>query len=224
MARASKLIVLATLLVPSLTLAESAHAAKAAGPTPEAVLKDLKDGNARFVAGKSTHPHATAVRLKELVTGQHPEAVILGCADSRVPPEILFDEGLGDLFVVRVAGNIADPYSLGSVEYAAEHLGVPVVVVLGHHSCGAVKATAEAKGPVEGNIGVLVKEIQPAVAEAKAHPGKEGLVDTAVHQNVKNAMAALTERSPVMKKLVAEGKVKIAGAVYDLATGTIEWL
>jgi len=202
--RHPKLLLAAVLALPLTALAHPPGGGKLA-TTAEEALEELKEGNARFVAG------------------QKPEAVILGCADSRVPPEVIFDEGIGDLFVVRVAGNVSEPASLGSVEYAAEHLGVPLVVVLGHHKCGAVKATAEAKGKVEGNIGALVKEIQPAVAAARKHPGKEGLVDDAVHANVELVAAQLLSESPVLTHLVHQGKVKIVTAVYDLESGGIEW-
>lgn len=192
------------------------------GPTADAVLKSLKDGNARFVKGKAKHPNASLARVKELAAGQRPAAIVLGCSDSRVPPEVVFDQGLGDLFIVRVAGNVAEPHTLGSIEYAAEHLGSPVIVVLGHHDCGAVKATAEGAG-TEGNLGQLIGEIQPAVAKAKAAPDKEGLVHTAIHQHAKNVAGELTSESPVLAKLVADGKVKIAVAIYDLATGKVDW-
>lgn len=216
-------LLLATVL--SLPLAALAHPPKGEKPaaTADEALAELKAGNARFVAGRHESPNLTMERVKEVAAGQHPEAVILSCSDSRVPPELIFDEGIGDLFVVRVAGNVSEPASLGSVEYAAEHLGVPLVVVLGHHKCGAVKATAEAKGKPEGNIGALVKEIQPAVAAARKHPGKEGLVDDAVHANVALVAKELTSESPVMAHLVHEGKVRIVTAVYDLETGTVEW-
>jgi carbonic anhydrase len=198
------------------------HAAPA-GPTPDAVLKELGEGNARFVSGKVKHPNASAARRTELAKGQHPKAAILGCADSRVPPELVFDEGLGDLFVVRVAGNVADPIDIASVEYSVEHLGVGVVVVLGHHSCGAVKATVDSGGKAEGNLGALVAEIEPAVEQAKAAPGKEGLVDDSVHANAKRTAQALVERSPVLKKAVEEKKLRIVSAVYDLASGKVEF-
>jgi carbonic anhydrase len=211
--------------LPVLAAAAESHASHAApaGPAPEAVLKQLEDGNARFVSGKATHPNAGAARRTELAKGQHPKATILGCSDSRVPPELVFDEGLGDLFVVRVAGNVADPIDIGSVEYSVEHLGVGVVVVLGHHACGAVKATVESGGKAEGNIGAIVSEIAPAVEQAKAAPGKEGLVDDAVHANAKRTAAALVERSPILKKAVEEKKLKIVPAVYDLASGKVEF-
>jgi carbonic anhydrase len=211
----------AVLLAPIAALGGE-HAAPAA-PNPDAVLKQLRAGNARFVAGKPVHPDGSVARRRELAKGQNPKAVVLGCSDSRVPPELLFDEGLGDLFVVRVAGNVADPVNLGSVEYAAEHLGTPVVVVLGHHACGAVKATADAGGKAEGNIGAIVQEIAPAVEQARAAPGKEGLVNDAAHANARRVAGALTGRSPVLAKLVEEGKLKIVVAVYDLDSGKVEF-
>lgn len=221
MNRLAKPALAALLLLPLAALANE-HAAPA-GPTPDAVLGQLKAGNARFVAGKPAHPDATVARRKELTQGQHPKAAILGCADSRVPPELIFDEGLGDLFVVRVAGNVADPIDVGSVEYAAEHLGTQLVVVLGHHSCGAVKATADSGGKAEGNIGAIVAEIAPAVEQAKASPGKEGLVNDAVHFNARRAAAALKERSPILAKLLEEGKLKVVVGIYDLESGKVEF-
>jgi len=216
------LALLAALAVPGLALAHPPTGGKLATTADEA-LKELKEGNARFVAGKQQSPNFSVKRVKEVASGQHPEAVILGCADSRVPPEVIFDEGIGDLFVVRVAGNISEPATTGSIEYAAEHLNVPLIVVLGHHKCGAVKATVEAHGPAEGNIGAIVKELQPAVAAAKAKPGKEGLVDDAVHANAELVAAQLLSESPVLTHLVHQGKVKIVTAVYDLDSGKIEW-
>jgi carbonic anhydrase len=222
MNRSPKLALLAVLAVPCLALAHPPKGGKLATTADEA-LAELKAGNARFVAGTELSPTRDMKRVKEVASGQHPEAVILSCADSRVPPEMIFDEGIGDLFVVRVAGNVAEPSTTGSIEYAAEHLHVPLIVVLGHHKCGAVKATAEATGEPEGNLGSIVKEIQPAVAAAKAHPGKEGLVDDAVHENAKLVAEELESESPVLKHLVHEGKVKIVTAVYDLESGKVEW-
>lgn len=217
------LLLPAVLLVPVLARADEAHEGKHAR-TPDAIIADLKAGNARFVAGKATRPHATPKRLRETAKGQHPEAIVLGCSDSRVPPEIVFDEGIGDLFIVRVAGNVAEEHTIGSIEYAAEHLNVPLVVVLGHHDCGAVKATAEAAGPVEGHIGALVKEIQPAVEETKkAAPAPGRLVHDAGHANARKQADAIVAKSPVLKHLVEAGKVKVVAAVYDLESGKIEW-
>ena len=222
MVRPLTLVLLASLVLPTLALAHPPKGGKLATTAAEA-LAELKAGNARFVAGKHQSPNLDMKRVKEVVAGQHPEAVILGCADSRVPPEVIFDEGIGDLFVVRVAGNVSEPATTGSIEYAAEHLHVPLIVVLGHHKCGAVKATAEAHGPVEGNIGAIVKELEPAVAAAKANPGKEGLVDDAVHENVKIVAGQLVSESKVLGHLVQAGKVKIVTAVYDLDSGKVEW-
>lgn len=216
------LSLLALSIAPVLALAHPPGGGKLATTADEA-LAELKAGNARFVKGKAARHNATLKRVQETAAGQHPEAVILGCADSRVPPELIFDEGIGDLFVVRVAGNISQPATLGSIEYAAEHLHVPLVVVLGHHKCGAVKATLEATGAPEGNIGALVGEIQPAVAAAKAKPGKEGLVDDAVHANATMAAEQLLSESAVLKHLVEAGKVKIVTAIYDLESGKVEW-
>ena len=217
-----RLVLLSLLALPALALA---HAEGAGNPaqTADEALRQLKAGNARFVAGKAVRKRLTVDRVKQTAAAQKPEAIVLGCADSRVPPEVVFDEGIGDLFVVRVAGNIAEPATLGSIEYAAEHLGVPLVVVLGHHSCGAVKATAEAHGPVEGNVGTILKEIEPAVAAARQAPAREGLVNDAAHANVKLVSRHLVEQSPVLKHLAETGKVKIVTAVYDLASGRVEW-
>jgi carbonic anhydrase len=217
-----RLLAVVAAALPIVVAAEEHHAVVAA-PGADAVLKELRAGNARFVAGKPTHPDASTGRRAELAKGQHPKAAILGCADSRVPPELVFDEGLGDLFVVRVAGNVADPVDVGSIEYAVEHLGVGLVVVLGHHSCGAVKATADSGGKAEGNVGAILAEIAPAVEQARAAPGKEGLVDDAVHVNANRTAGALVDRSPVLKKAVEEKKLKIVAAVYDLKTGRVEF-
>jgi len=222
--------ILTSILSAALTVAPAAglatdaghHGPAKAGPTADAVLKALKDGNARFVSGKAKHPNESMARVKALAAGQAPTAIVLGCSDSRVPPEILFDQGIGDLFVVRGAGNVSEPHSLGSIEYAAEHLGSPLIVVLGHHKCGAVKATAEGAG-VEGNLGQLVKEIQPAVATAKASPDEEGVVHTAIHAHAKNVAGELLSESPVLSKLAAEGKVKIVVGIYDLDSGKVDW-
>ena len=153
------------------------------GPTPDQAMTMLTDGNARFVAGKLTHPHETAERRTEVAKGQKPFAVILACADSRVGPEVIFDAGLGDLFVVRVAGNIADDTVLGSIEYAVEHLGSPLIVVCGHERCGAVQATVDtlkSNQPPPGHLGALIDPIKPAVTSQK--PGDDLL---AIHESLR---------------------------------------
>ncbi len=197
------------------------HGDHAATQSPEAVLKTLLTGNERFVAGTATRPHAGYARRSELVKGQHPVAAVIGCADSRVAPELLFDQGLGDLFVVRVAGNVAEPGVIGSVEYAAEHLGTPLVVVLGHEGCGAVKSTLDGAGE-DGNLGSLVKDIRPAVAQAcKSAPAGCDAVHEGVHLNARAQARNLLERSPALRELVEAGKVRVVVATYDLASGKV---
>jgi carbonic anhydrase len=186
----------------------------------------LKAGNARFVSGKPTHPDQSVARRTELAGGQKPFAVILSCVDSRVPPELLFDQGLGDLFVARSAGQVLDDAVQGSIEYGIAELQVPLLVVLGHEKCGAVKATLEAvekQSPPMGNdIDALVEAVRPAVEKAEADKAPDRL-DAAVHNNVVNIVAALGE-DPVLAAAVAAGKLTIAGARYDLDTGTVEFL
>ena len=188
---------------------------------PASALKLLTTGNRRYVSGKAVHPHQTSTLRHTLAKEQHPFAAVLSCSDSRVPPELIFDEGLGDLFVVRVAGNIVDDAVEGSLEYAVEHLHVPLIVVLGHSGCGAVKATIDGGEP-NTHIDALVKAIKPAVDQASHEKGV--LLANAVRDNVKLAVKHLTESQPILQKLQAEGKVKIIGAVYDLDKGVVEYL
>jgi carbonic anhydrase len=155
------------------------------------------------------------------VSAQHPVAAILSCADSRVPPELVFDQGLGDLFTVRVAGNVVDDAIIGSLEYAAEHLGIPVIIVLGHSGCGAVKATIDGGEP-NTHIQALVKAIQPAVDQAYREPGP--LMDNAIRDNVLLAVKQLNESKPILAEMVRAGKLQIKGAVYHLDSGVVEYL
>lgn len=201
--------------------AQHASTAKSAPLSAEAVLADLKAGNERHVAKKYEHPRQTADRQHELAAGQHPEATILACADSRVPPEILFDQGLGDLFVVRVAGNVAADDELASIEYAAEHLNVPVVVVLGHQKCGAVTAAVEG-GDAPGHLPALMKLLAPAVAKTNGMAGDR--VANAVRANVQLVVDELRGSQPVLSELVAKGTVRVVGGVYSLDTGRVDWL
>jgi carbonic anhydrase len=188
---------------------------------PDAVLAELKAGNDRHARHTYQHPHETLARQKQLVSAQHPQAQILSCSDSRVPPEIIFDEGLGDLFVVRVAGNVASSTELGSLEYGAEHLHIPLLVVLGHESCGAVTAAVQGGEP-EGHIASLVDLIKPAVEETRGNPGDP--VANAVRKNVEMVMQQLRTSTPILSKLVAQGKLKIIGGVYSLHTGKVTWI
>jgi carbonic anhydrase len=189
--------------------------------TAESVLAELTAGNAHHVAHRYQHPHETAERQRELASGQNPHAEILSCADSRVPPELIFDQGLGDLFIIRVAGNVVSDTELGSLEYGAEHLHVPLLVVLGHQHCGAVTAAVEG-GEAEGHIAALVNLLRPAVEKTRGMPGDH--VENAVKANVEMVVKQLRSSTPVLAKLVSEGKLKVVGAVYSLDTGKVTWL
>jgi carbonic anhydrase len=189
-------------------------------PTAESALAELKAGNTRHATHKYAHPHQTASRMTSLAGGQHPHAIVLSCADSRVPPEIVFDRGLGDLFTVRVAGNIAGDAEIASIEYAVEHLHVPLLVVLGHESCGAVGAAIEG-GEAPGHLGTLVTAIQPSVEKARAMPGD--MTANAVRMNVAAVVAALRSSHPILAEHVADGSLQVVGGVYSLKTGKVSW-
>jgi carbonic anhydrase len=195
--------------------------------TAEQALQKLMNGNARFVSGDVEHPNQSAERRAEVVSGQHPFAIIVGCSDSRVPPEIVFDQGIGDIFVIRTAGQVIDNAALASIEYGAEHLGIPLVVVLGHDSCGAVKATVEG-GEASGHIGYLVEAISPAVDEAAEQDANEAseeeVLDAAIDINVENIVDQLETSEPVLSELVEEGRLTIVGARYHLDSGEVEIL
>jgi carbonic anhydrase len=182
-------------------------------------LQKLADGNKRFIGSKLTHPNQTAGRRNEVSKGQKPFAVIVGCSDSRIPPEIIFDQGLGDLFVIRVAGNIVDDIALGSIEYAVDHLGTPLVVVLGHGKCGAVTATVQG-GEAHGHIGSIVKTIAPAVEKAKSQPGD--LTDNAIRANVELVVEKIKSSKPILVEALEKDTIKIMGAYYDIETGKVD--
>jgi len=189
--------------------------------TADSVLAELTAGNAHHIAHRYQHPHETIERQRELASGQSPHAEILSCADSRVPPELIFDQGLGDLFIIRVAGNVVSDTELGSLEYGAEHLHVPLLVVLGHQHCGAVTAAVEG-GEAEGHIAALVNLLRPAVEKTRGMPGDH--VENAVKANVEMVVKQLRASTPILAKLVSEGKLKVVGAVYSLDTGKVTWL
>lgn len=194
----------------------------AAKITPEQALAKLMDGNQRYVQQQMTGVKLCAVPDRQKLAGsQAPYAIILSCSDSRVPPELVFDEGLGEIFVVRVAGNVVDPIILGSIEYAAEHLGSPLVMVLGHERCGAVKATVELKGEGQGNIGAIVSAIAPALKTAPKSDDKAQFVEGVVAENIKLVKGNLTANSKVLAELVKENKLKIVTAKYDLDDGKV---
>ena len=190
-------------------------------PSADTVLRELKAGNDHHLAKRYQHPHQTASRQREVAQGQHPHAIVLSCADSRVAPEIILDQGLGDLFDVRVAGNVASDAELASIEYAAEHLHTPVLVVMGHQKCGAVTAAAE-PGEAEGHLPSLLAMIRPAVDTARTQPGD--LIENAVRINVENVVRQIRLSTPVLAALVDRGELTVAGAVYSLDTGKVIWL
>jgi carbonic anhydrase len=185
--------------------------------TPDEALRKLMAGNQRFVAQKRKSPNQDIVRLNEVAKGQKPYAAILGCADSRVPSEIVFDQGLGDLFVCRVAGNIAIAEEIGSLEFGAAVLGTKVIMVMGHERCGAVEATLKGNA-VPGQIGSLLDAIRPSLAKAKNLPGDP--LENACKANIAYQVEQL-KKSPVLTDLIATGKLKIVGGYYDLDKGTV---
>lgn len=202
-----------------LTLLVAMTAAITAQPSPPP-LGRLMDGNARYVSGRPSHPGQDPARRSAVAGGQQPFAMILSCADSRVPPEILFDQGLGDLFVVRVAGNIADAHALGSLEYGAQVLGARFLMVLGHEYCGAVDAAVKG-GRASGNIDSIIDAIAPAAARAKADPAKTDLLNRAVTENVRDVIGAIRKRSPGLEAMIGAGTLTIVGARYDLDSGEV---
>ena len=191
------------------------------GISPDVALQQLKDGNQRFVAGKTIHAGGYVTRRTELARSQKPIAVVVSCSDSRVPPEAVFDQGLGDIFVVRSAGEVVDDVAIGSIEYAVEHLSTQLILVLGHERCGAVAAAVDG-GDARGHVAAVVKAIQPAVAETKGQPGDP--VENAVRANTLRVARLLRTSTPVLAERVKSGKLKIVAARYDLDTGQVEIL
>ena len=194
------------------------------GPAPAESVARLKAGNARFVANPSDALPVDAAQRAALATGQTPFATVVSCADSRVPPEIIFRAGLGELFVIRAAGHVADHSVLASVEYAAEHLHVPLVVVMGHEMCGAVKAALEtpAGTSLGPNLDYLVKAIRPAVGRTAGQPADTRL-RAAILENVEETINDLLTKSAILQRLAATGEVKLVGAYYELSTGRVHF-
>lgn len=183
--------------------------------SPRESLEQLYAGNRRFVAGQTLEPNRDIQRLRELAPRQSPFAAFLGCADSRVPIEIVFDQGFGDLFVTRIAGNVAMTENIASLEFATQVLGAKVLYVLGHTSCGAVAAAAKGD-PVPGQISALFQHMRPAIRAAKGDPV------AAIRENVKIQAQTLIEASTVISSLVSKGEVLVAGGIFDLNTGRVE--
>jgi len=202
-------------------VAAAPAAAPAAVLTPDQVLQRLLEGNQRYVAGQPTHPDQSVERRSELAASQAPLAVVLTCSDSRVSPELFFDQGLGDLFVIRNAGNVLDDHVIGTMEYAVEHLHVGLIIVVGHSKCGAVSA-AVAGGEIPGHIRSLTDAIAPALEDAKDAPGDK--IDNVVRANARRAAATLTHVEPFLKSAVSAGHLRIVAARYDISTGQVEIL
>jgi carbonic anhydrase len=195
-----------------------------AKPTPEQGLELLMQGNAKFVKGDLSllTKYSKPSERTEVAAGQKPFAIVLTCSDSRLPAEIIFNKGLGEIFVVRVAGNIVERHELGSIEYALEHLGANLIVVLGHERCGAVTAAFNANGVSDGsNIGSLIESIAPAVKETKATGGG---VEECIISNIKKVSEELEARSTIIKELVEKKETKIVRAKYDLDSGVVQIL
>lgn len=207
------------------------HSVQAAGDgpgiSPDVAVNKLKDGNARYIAGKPDHPNqGFAQRESTTKQGQKPFVSMLSCSDSRVPVEILFDQGVGDIFVIRVAGNVANVDEVATIEYGVDHLGTPLLVVLGHSHCGAVTAVVK-NAEVHGNIPALVKSIVPAVEQAKkSKPSAKGedLVNAAINANIWQAIEDTFKSSPTVVGRVKNGKLKVVGALYHIDTGKVNWL
>lgn len=189
--------------------------------TADQALDALIKGNNRYVKGKLKHPHTDSEHRASLQDGQNPFAVVLSCADSRVVPELLFDQGLGDLFVIRVAGNIAKEKVLGSIEYAVKFLGSKLVVVLGHENCGAVKASLGTEDP-GGHIGKIIEKIKPAVYMAKRMKGD--LLKNSVQNNAHMVAEEIKESQPILANAISTGGLKVVPAYYELSTGKVIFL
>jgi len=221
-------VLLAVLLLTSLGMAQqppatpqsSAHATPAKpAPSADQVWGDLMTGNKRFVAGKP-HSYGVVALRHKLASGQNPNVIILSCSDSRVSPELVFDQSLGDLFVVRTAGNVADPVALGSIEYAISHIHSPLLVVMGHQQCGAVAAACSGDKMPTTNLDAIVDKIEPAVKKAKS-TNPTDLIEATVKDNVHQSASDLVANSSIVREAVRGGKLKIVEAEYELESGKV---
>jgi len=206
--------------------ADSTAAYRSFVMTSAEALRRLLDGNARFVAGASRQQPPRPERLRELGEGQHPFATVLGCSDSRVPPEMVFDQGLGELFVVRVAGNVVGPEILGSLGYALEHLATPLFVVLGHEGCGAVQAALAKRHegtPAHGPLAELIDLVSPALADVDPRESADTQLGAAVEANVRHTVRRLAA-TPAGRAALARDRITLVGAVYELVTGRVRLL
>ncbi len=190
-------------------------------PTADEALSILKAGNQRFISGKLLHPNHCKESREKLAKGQEPIATILSCTDSRVPPVDIFDQGLGDLFVVRVAGNIVGDHTLGSIEYAVKHLQTPLVIVMGHSSCGAISAVANG-ATLEGHIATLGPAIQSAIKSVEEAEGN--IITNASKELARQISNKIADSEPIMADLVKAGSVKVVPAFYELQSGEVIFL
>lgn len=189
---------------------------------PRVAIKKLIGGNRRFLEGKTIRPRQDRETIMKLEKGQQPFATIVGCSDSRVPNEMIFDQGLGDLFIVRTAGQVSAAASYGSIEYSTLFLKTKLIVVMGHTECGAVAAAVQRPDNPPGHIVTLINEIKPAVAKSSHLPGSA--VNNAVRQNVIEQVKTLRDLEPVLSRKYEKGEILIVGAVYDIHTGKVEFL
>lgn len=189
--------------------------------SPQAALEKLLEGNRRYTSGQVEHPRQSVERRTEVLAGQHPFAILLSCSDSRVSTKVFFDQGIGDLFIIRNAGNIVDDVVFGSIEYAVEHLGVPLVMVLGHTQCGAVTAAVQG-GEFPGHIGSIVAAIQPAVAASKDQAGDA--VINATLANVRLIVDQIKHCEPILAEMVRHSQLTVVGGIYHLDSGVVEIL
>lgn len=189
-------------------------------------LTSLKKGNERFISGKLLHINQDTAKVKELVSGQNPKAIVIGCSDSRVAPEILFDQGMGDLFVIRTAGNVMSDYEIGSIEYAVDHLHTKLIVVMGHYGCGAIQAMLDHEHDDEtpGHIISIVNYLKDEMEEQEVLKSGEDKYPSAVRANVLHGVKQLKESDPILKELYDKGEIQIVGAVYNLDSGKVDFL
>jgi len=205
---------------PAVPAQHSSHASSHAAPSAAEVWDSLMAGNQRFVAGKPQRRDLISLRHK-LAAGQSPKVIILACSDSRVGPELIFDQTLGDIFVVRTAGNVADAVALGSIEYAVEHLHSPLLVVLGHQKCGAVNAACSGENMPSRNLDAIVERINPAVTQARTYAKADDLVESAIKENVDQSAKDVLANSQIIRDAVKAGKVVVIEAEYELDSGRV---
>ncbi len=188
--------------------------------TAETPLEILLEGNKRFASMKPNHPHETRKRVDDISSSQHPFAAIICCSDSRVPPELVFDQGLGDLFVVRTAGNLMSGLEIGSIEYAVEHLGVKQVLIMGHKECGAIKAFISGGEP-EGHIKDIVDSIKAEHEIKQIKPGDKDMLNDCIQANVLHGLHQLKLHSGILNEKIKKGELQVDGACYDLKSGLV---